>query len=352
MMPRMMKVLATLAVTTAVGAGCGLDPGQIPVPGSSVSGPTYRIRIEFASALNLPTQAKVIVNGARIGTLRSIHVVDPAPSHPGYVVADVEVSSSVRLAGNTIAQLRQDTILGDTYIGLSTPSGPPAPAIAPNGTVALRRTRPALQVEDLMAGMATFVTGGAIQQFQDIVDTTNSVLPAEPAQTAQIFGVVGGDVEDVAHHLDTVDRFLDSMQQTLGATLANRDAMQAILSDRGAAEIPADMNSLIATLAILGGMGSDARAVLWLGPLLKAGDAAAKAVVPLMLADDPLDLGAPSNLSRIVALLRDRIIPFAERGPKVNLTHVSTEPAAGQPISKDVQIDSILATLRMIGAVR
>ncbi|MCU1639969.1 MAG: mce8E [Nocardia sp.] len=352
MTARIGKAVATLAITAVIGTGCGFDPGQIPVPGTSVSGPTYRIRIEFASALNLPTQAKVVVDGARIGTLRGVRVSDPGPSHPGHVVADVDISSSVHLSGSTVAQLRQDTILGDTYIGLSTPAGPPGPVLAPNGTIPLSQTRPALQIEDLMAGLSTFVTGGAIQQFQDIVDNINSVMPDNPEQTAHIFAVVGGDIEDVAHHLDTVDSFLASLQQTLDATLGNRDALQAILSERGAADIPADMNSLIATLGILGGMGVDARSILWLGNILKAGDATAKAVVPLLLANDPLNLDAPSNLNRIVALLRDKIIPFAERGPKVNLTRVSTEPAPGQSVPQNVQIDSILATLRMIGAAR
>jgi hypothetical protein len=197
--------------------------------------------------------------------------------------------------------------------------------------------------------MSTFVTGGSIQQFQSIVDNMNSVMPDTPAQTAHVFSVLGSDVQDVADHLDAVDRFLDSMQHGLRSVIDDPDAVQTLLSERGAVEIPADANSMVLTLGILGGLGTLGHSIAWLGPVLSSSDAAAKAFVPLLLAGQPLDLSAPSNLNRVQDLLRDKIIPFAERGPKVNLTGISIESAAGQ---ESVEMDSIIATLRMIGVVR
>ncbi|WP_433526283.1 MlaD family protein [Nocardia pseudovaccinii] len=329
--------------------GCGFDPSSVPVPGASVTGPTYQVRIEFANALNLPKQAKVVANGARIGSLRTVTVVDPSARDSGRIDAIVDISSSVRLPTTTTAQLRQNTVLGDIYIGLTTPPADFATTIAPGGTIPLQQTRPALQIEDLMAGMSTFIGGGALHSMQEIVNRTNAVLPAQPTETARIFDTLGHDAQDVADNLDSVNRLIDAIQQDLGAVLDNREELDALLSERGAHDIPAFANSLVYTLGVVGALGVIGHAIAWLGPLLQAGDAAAKAFVPMLLAADPLDLSAPSNLNRLVALLRDKIIPFVQRGPKVNLTRIGVE---GSAVSTDDQVDRIIASLRMIGMVR
>ncbi|WP_198037105.1 MlaD family protein [Nocardia sp. BMG51109] len=352
--------LLTVVVVTAAAmwpvTGCGFDPAQIPVPGVSVSGPTYPLHIEFANALNLPTQAKVIADGVTVGRLRSLTVRDPSASAPGHIVATVELSSSVRLRSDTTAQLRQNTLLGDIYIALGTPSAGSASPLAPGDTIPLQHTEPPLQVEDLMAGLSTFVGGGALHEIQEIVDQTNAVLPEQTADTARIFDILGRDIENLAANQNSVDRFLEAYQEDLRAVRDNPDQLDALLSERGSVEIPADVHSLVLTLGIIGSANIPARAQEWMAPLLVEGDAAAKAFVPLLLGDNPLDLDAPSNLNRLVALLRDRIIPFVERGPRVNVTGVtiadSGSDAAGHPGSTSEQVDSIVRTLRMIGVVR
>ncbi|MFI6213402.1 MlaD family protein [Nocardia brasiliensis] len=340
---RLVAVLAASTVTAA--SGCALDPARIPVPGASVAGPTYPLRIQFANALNLPAQAKVIANGAKIGSLRSVHIVDPTSDAPGYVEATVDITETARLPETTIAQLRQTTILGDIYIGLTTPeSGAPLPA---DGVIPLAQTKPPLQIEDLLLGLSSFVGGGSLQQIMQIVDQTNAALPEHPADTARIFSTLVGEVADVSTHLDSVDRLLDGLQTNLSAVTDNRAALDALLSARGSMEIPADANSLAQTLGIVGQLSIVAHALEWLAPLLQAGDSAAKALVPMLFAANPLDLDAPSNLNRLVALLRNKVIPFAAH-PSIDITAITAESTGAQ----DDQVESMVTALRMIGLVR
>ncbi|WP_084436324.1 MlaD family protein [Aldersonia kunmingensis] len=348
---RVTRALAVTAIVTVL-AGCGFNPADVPVPGSSTSGPTYRVRIEFANALNLPDQAKVIANGARIGTLREVSVVEPTAGQPGHVIADIDIDDDVRLPADTTAQLRQNTLLGDIFIGLDTPAGDAAATIPDNGTIPLQQTEPATQVEDLMATVSTFVTGGAFQRFQDIVDSTNSIMPEDPVQTRQIFDTLGQDTRDLANNLNTVDALLTAVETDLHAALDNPDAIATILSERGAAEIPVDANSLVQVLGIIGGLGIIAESIQWMAPFLAQADAATQAFAPLLLGNQPLDTSSPSNMKRIQSLLRDKIIPFAEGGPTVNIKRVQVEPAPGQPVARDIQVDQIVDVLRMIGIVR
>lgn len=345
---RISAAIAAFTVTTATVSGCAFDPSSVPVPGTSVSGRTYRITIELANALNLPARAKVMANGVRIGTLESVAVVDPAPGRPGHVSASVDILDSVPLPVDTTAQLRQNTILGDIFIGLSIPSTPNPRTLSPGGTIPIQHTEPALQIEDLLAGLSTFVTGGAVQRFQDIIDSTNTVLPNEPRDTARVFGTLGGDARDLSAHLDTVDRFLDAVQQDLHAALDNPTALDELLSAQGAAQVPGDANSLVLTLGLIGGLGVVGKAVQWLAPFLRASDAAAGALVPLLLsADHPMNLDAPSNMKRLDDFLHDKLIPFTDH-PRLDITAIGTDDA----IPQQARIDSVVATLRMIGVVR
>lgn len=343
--------ISALGMAAVLPSACAFDPSAVPVPGAAVSGPTYEVHIELANALNLPAQAKVMANGAKIGSLRSVRVIDPSAAQPGRIDAVVEISSAVRLPASTTVQLRQNTILGDIFIGLTTPAGDSGPTIAPGGTIPLERTKPALQVEDLLVGLSTFVGGGAPHQIQEIINQTNAVLPADKADTARIADRLGTNIEDLAAHQDILDRSLAAFERDLQAVLDNPRELDALLSERGAVEIPADAQSLVNTLGIVGSLGVIGYAVQPLAPLLSAADSAAKAFVPLLLANNPLDLTAPSNLNRLYALLRDKIIPFVERGPKVNITGVTVAGSA-TPVAADEQIESIVRTLRMLGVVR
>ncbi len=343
----MKRLLATALLVALLAAGCGFDPAAVPIPGATVAGPTYPVTIQFANALNLPVGAKVIANGVLVGTLRTVAIVAPTADSPGRVDARIDVKTEVPLPSTTVAQIRQNTILGDTFIGLTTPPDGFGQLLPPGGTIALRYTKPALQVEDLLTGISTFVTGGVLQQVQDIIERTNAVMPETPDETARVFSVLGRDVNDVADHLDINDKFLRAMEADLAAVLDNTDAVTELLSDAGAVHITNEAKSLVNIIGIIGALGEITKALGWLAPLAQAGDAAAKAFVPLLFTSNPLDVRAPSNLNRLVDVIRTKVIPFAEHGPKLNITAIQADP-----VSEQDQIDGVVDALRMIGAVR
>ncbi|MFI1912888.1 MlaD family protein [Nocardia sp. NPDC020380] len=350
-MRRTAWLCTALAVVAVLPAGCAIDPSSVPIPGASVGGPAYQVHIEFASALNLPAQAKVVADGAKIGSLRSVRVIDPSTAGPGRVDAVVQIEDSVKLPADTTAQLRQDTILGDVFIGLTTPPGDSAHYIPPGGVIPVQQTKPALQVEDLLIGLSTFVNGGALHQLQEIIDQANAVLPADTRDTARVFDRLGSDAEDLSGHLDVLDKALDAFQRDLDAVKDNPVELNALLSVQGAHDIPADVQELVNTLGIVGSLGDIGQSLVPFAPLLRAGDAATQAFVPMLLAHNPLGLSAPSNLNRLLTLLRDKVIPFVQNGPKVNITSVTTGDDPGAP-STGEQIDGIVRALRMIGIVR
>lgn len=339
--------LVAIAVAGVTLGGCAFDPSAVTVPGSG-RGEAYRLHVEFTNALNLPARAKVMADGVQVGDLAKVTVVDPTATVPGHVIADLDIDRAVQLPARTTAQLRQNTLLGDVFIELSTPTDSSGGQLTDDSSIPLAQTKPAVQVEDVMAGLATFFQGGAVNQLRDLVNRMNAVLPQQPAETARIAQVVGFDLENVAGHLDEVDRFLDGIEASTAMVLQREQALGALLTEDGTAHVAAAMESLILVLGVAGVMGDVVRSMSWLAPLASAGNASAKAFVPLLFTNRPLDLNAPSNLNRIVSLLRDRIIPFTEHGAKVNLTRIDT----GTGIPVEEQTARMIETLRMIGAVR
>ncbi|WP_245663073.1 MlaD family protein [Nocardia inohanensis] len=349
-----------LVLAVTVGAtGCDFQPAELTVPGAGVDGPTYHLTIEFANVLNLPPGAKVFADGVRVGELTGLSLVDPVPAtsttpaRQGYVVAEVVIRSSVRLPEGTTAALRQETPLGDVHIALRVPPDGSARALASGARIPLSRTEESVPIEDIFAGLATFVGSGAVTDFQSIVAKLNAILPDDPRETARIAGTLGADISDLGDHLNSVDALLDGIGATVDqGVLRNVPMLDELLSPYGAQHTIDTINAEIGIIFVLTALGPVAPSVRWLAPLVQSLDGTARAVVPMLFGSRPLDIGSPSNLKQVVDLVQNKIIPFVERGPKLDVTGVSTGARQPARLSPAEQTDRIVDTLRMIGVIR
>lgn len=347
---RKMLRRSVIAIVVAAGlavGGCGFDPAEVPVPGSTVSGSTYRVQIEFSSALNLPAKSKVIANGAEIGIVDGVRVVQPAEApagRGGYVIVEADILDTVALPTKSIAELRQDTILGDIHLSLTTPRDGFGELLRDGGTIPIERTKPPVQLEDTMATMALFVQGGAIGQLQEMLSRINSVMPQDPQETARISAVMGADAADLAANLDKVDLLVNGLSRNAAILHDETEtALTNILTPAAVASLTDSQDSIAKTMKIFEALGPVGSSLTWLAPIASSGDAAANAFLPLATGGSA-DLRSSTNMALLTALLRDKIIPFAERGPKVNVT--------GVQVSEEDQLAQIVTALRMIGMVR
>lgn len=340
-------LLLTLAVLLAA-TGCGFQPADLPVPGSGVDGPTYPLRIEFADVLNLPQGAKVIAAGVLVGGLTGVSLVDPVPATgdrgpvAGYAVADVVIRQSVRLPVGTTAELRQETPLGDVHIALSEPVDARSGDLPPGATIPLTDTTQSPPIEDILAGLSTFIGSGAVTDLQSIVRTVNGVMPEDPRETARIAGILGADITDLGHHLGSVDALLDGMEAMVEQGMQrNVPILDELLTPYGVDHTTDAVNAQIGVIFVLTALGPVAPSAQWLGPLLSSLDDTTRALVPMLLGSRPLDADSPSNMKAIVDLVNNKLVPFAAGGPKVELA-----------ITREEHTAHIVDTLRMIGLVR
>ena len=337
------------AVTIGLTAACSLDPTRLPVPGAYSPQAAYRIKIQFSSVLNLPARAKVDSGGVQIGVLDHVQLDGTT------AVAYVDISGDSRLPGNTRAELRQATPLGDIYIALVPPedrTGDLAGALLRDGdTIPLRNTAPADNVEDLLRSVSNLVAGGAIGTLQNTVVNVNKAFPKDPAELTRIQQTVAGVLNDLAANQDTMDGILSSMENISTNLAANTAVFNRLVT-----EGPPKLQGLSAiTMAILNVVG-DSKDIGGLGGELinpVTGDMMQilSYITPMVGTLATADTTIPVLADKLIAFLHYKLLGwFRNGGPKYTVSelHPPTGHEGVDPADKADQAVKAMQSMGML----
>lgn len=343
---RSMRVLLT-TMAICLTAACSLDPTRLPVPGAYSPHHAYRIKIQFASVLNLPARAKVDSGGVQIGVLDHVQLDGTT------AVAYVDIAGDTKLPGNTRAELRQATPLGDIYIALVPPEDRSGdmPVLRDGGTIPLRNTAPADNVEDLLRSVSNLVAGGAIGTLQSTVVNVNRAFPKNPAELTRMQQTLAGVLNDLAANQDTIDGILSSMENITTNMAANTAVFNRLVT-----EGPPKLQGLSAiTMAILNVVG-DSREVSELGGELTnpiTGDVMQilSYITPLVGTLATVDTTIPVLADKLIAFLHYKLLGFFRNGgPKyiVSELHPPTGREGVDPADKADQAVKAMQSMGML----
>lgn len=207
--PRFAARLTALTVVTLALAcsACGLSLQALPKPGG-ISGPSYAIKAVFANALNLPTQARVLIGADQVGQVSAI-----GTSH---FKADLTltIKGNVKIPVGTTAQILFVDPLGDEFIQLHTPLGSPhGPYLKPGSTLSERDTDSAPSIADTLAALGTLLNGGGLDQLQTIVAQLNDALDGHQSQIRDILTGLAATVSSLNANKAAVDSALAGLAQ-------------------------------------------------------------------------------------------------------------------------------------------
>lgn len=337
------------AVAISLTAACSLDPTRLPVPGAYSPDHAYRIKIQFSSVLNLPARAKVDSGGVQIGVLDHVQLDGTT------AVAYVDISSDSTLPGNTRAELRQATPLGDIYIALVPPEDRAdhnsAALLRDGDTIPLRNTAPADNVEDVLRSVSNLVAGGAIGTLQTTVVNLNKAFPKDPAELTRIQQTIAGVLNDLAANQDTMDAMLSGMENITTNLAANTQVFNRLVT-----EGPPKLQGLSAiTLAILHVVG-DSQDIGSLGgqiinPITGDIIQILSYLTPMVGTLATVDTTIPVIADKLVALLRYKLIGFFRNGgPKyiVSELHSPTGHEGVDPADKADQAVKAMQSMGML----
>lgn len=349
----MRRALAGLCCVALLSA-CSVDPADLPIPGSYVSGDKYSLKIEFASVLNLPEKAKVIVEGVDAGVLDKVELVGST------AVATVDLSADVQLPADTVAELRQSSILGEIYISLQPPSdsadsstaggnsgsSSEGPYLGDGDVIPVQRTVPADNVEDVLRGLSNIVTGGHYVQLQEAVNNVNAAVPPDPAEIDKINLAARVALTDIGDNTGEIDRILSAAEGISNTLVSQRDGLERVLElgPKRSAGLSEVLFSVVHMIFMLGYMSQHIGDVL-AGPYPELRDAV-DIIAPALITISNADTTVPMNVDKANTLLRERLIPYFESTPNMAVRSVSTDrgPSA--------LADDMIGILRGIGIVR
>ncbi|RMB72355.1 MCE family protein [Rhodococcus sp. SBT000017] len=346
----MRRALTGLCCVALLSA-CSIDPADLPIPGSYVAGDKYSLRIEFASVLNLPEKAKVIVEGVDAGVLDTVELVGST------AVATVDLSADVRLPTDTVAELRQSSILGEIYISLQPPadssgagsssaSGSGGPYLRDGDVIPVERTVPADNVEDVLRGLSNIVTGGHYVQLQEAVNNVNAAIPPDQAEVDKINLAARAALTDIGDNTGEIDRILGAAESISNTVVTQRDGVERVLElgPRRSGGLSEVLFSVVHMIFSLGYMSQYVGDVLS-GPYPELKDAV-DIIAPALITIANADSSVPMNVDKANTLLRERLIPYFESTPNIAVRSVSAD---GGPSAR---ADDMIGILRGIGIVR
>lgn len=179
---------AGVAVATAVVGAIALSSCSVydlPLPGGAdVGDDPIEVHIKFRDVLDLVPQSTVKVDDVTVGKVSDIAL-------EGYT-ADVTVllPNDVDLPGNTRAEIRQTSLLGEKFVSLSRPDDPVG-QLGDGDTIGLEDTGRNPEIEEVFSALALLLTGGGVAQLKTIAEELNTAFGGREESVKSIITQVG-----------------------------------------------------------------------------------------------------------------------------------------------------------------
>lgn len=212
------RVVAAVTALVMLLGGCGYKSVyDLPLPGGADTGDhPITFAVEFTDVLDLVPSSAVKVGDVTVGKIDRIELVG------WHAKVYCKVQRKVHMPDNAFAAVRQTSLLGEKYVQLEEPHGQqPMGRLGDGDVIPLSHTGRSVEVEEVLAALATLLNGGGLPQLQTINKELNSALSGREDK-----------VRDVIHQLDTFVGGLDKQKKSIDKALTNLTKLSKRLSNQ------------------------------------------------------------------------------------------------------------------------
>jgi phospholipid/cholesterol/gamma-HCH transport system substrate-binding protein len=195
----------------------------------------YRVQVPFEEATQLAVESDVRIHNVSVGKVKSLELADSGPNRD-HTVATLEIDSRYApLPTDTLATLRQKTLLGETYVELTQGDGQ-GPKIAEGGSLPVAQVAPSVQLDEIFrtfdartrAAFQTWMQQAAIATSGRGADLSAAIANLEP---------FAEDANRVLRVLDTqqvaVKQFVRNTGEVFGALSERQGQLQGLIRNSG-----------------------------------------------------------------------------------------------------------------------
>lgn len=208
------RAVVVAAALTALGA-CSTTAADLPLPGSSLRGPSYAVSAQIDDALNLAVGAPVKVDGITVGRVDEVTVRDFTAS------ISMDLKQSTSLHEGASIRLQSTTPLGELYVDVT--DAEDGPLLHDGDAIDAASVTAAPTVEDTLASASMLVNGGGLGQLETIVDEANRALGGREGTARELLGRLDRTARSFNDSSDDIDATLDALAE-VSTILHERDA--------------------------------------------------------------------------------------------------------------------------------
>ena len=235
-------------------AGCGTTAADLPLPGTSMPGETYRVSATFDDALNLAQGASVKVDGVVVGRVVSITVEDLK------AVVAMDIATDTRIGTTADFRLRTTTALGELFVDVVEDPTVAAggPVLEEGAAVDPDRSSAAPTVEDTLSAASLFINGGGLSQIQTIVDETNLAIGGREDTVRDVLHRITSTASAVTDMSGDIDAALVAVADASSVLAARQSTIDRALTEIAPAAQVLEQNtaSLVDLLTSIDALGS------------------------------------------------------------------------------------------------
>lgn len=225
------KVGAVAVVGLLALSGCSSrGVYDMPLPGGAdVGGNPYDVKVRFTDVLDLVPNAGVRVNDVAVGRVSNIVLA------PGTWEAEVTVTlnGDVKLPANSVARLRQSSLLGEKYVELAAPPQAASGRLTDGATIGLNRSNRNPEVEEVLGALSLLLNGGGVSQLQDITKELNKAMSGRESDIRGLLNNLDELVSGLDAQRSDIVRALDSVNRLSAKLNEQRGSIDTALRDLG-----------------------------------------------------------------------------------------------------------------------
>ncbi|HEY0903544.1 MAG TPA: MCE family protein [Marmoricola sp.] len=224
--PRLLMLLAVVLVASS----CRFDGAyDLPLPGGKAVDPDDAITVtaEFNDALNVVPRTAVMVDDVPVGQVSQVDRVG------WHAKVTLQIREDLDLPANTVAEIRQTSLLGEKYVALLEPSdAAPTGRLADGDNIALDLTAKNPEVEEVLGALSFVLSGGGIGQLRTISAELNDMMSGRTEEMRSLLGRVDtlvttldaqkGDIIRAMEGINRLTATLNKERRSIGAAI---DAM-------------------------------------------------------------------------------------------------------------------------------
>ncbi len=222
------RMLGLVASAALVLSGCNFTPYSIPLPGGADLGDNpYTVKAEFRDAMDIVPQGGVRSSDVTVGK-----ITDVQRSPSGWTaIVTMEINGDTKLPENTLATIRQTSLLGEKFVSLDAPAKGGYGQLGDGDVIGLDRSGRNPELEEVLSAAALLFNGGGLDKFNTITRELNLLMDGRESNIRELIRNSTEFTQTLDANKNAIIGALERINRLAIATNAQEDEIDLALRD-------------------------------------------------------------------------------------------------------------------------